>query len=176
MSLSSLIKICGSDKPMGVKLRIYGIPKGDITTFATASSTTNYGDAKVLDEPFVLASGKFWKEFDILVNSAEVLDEYVGETGGWSIQNVLPFHISGNGKEHRQFMDDLLAHDGCMVFLVPEKSGEVSVIGNLDNPAFIREGSGGSGGADNSKRGRSYRLYANTGYAAPIYQGPIVTS
>lgn len=176
MAISSLVRTCGSKKIMGVKAKIYGIPKGDITTFATASASAEYGDDKVLDTAFVLAATKFWLEYDILVNTAEVINTMTGETGGRAIQQSLPFFLDQFDKGARKLMDDLIAYDGCMIFGVPEKGGNASIIGDLENPCFIEEMTGSTGGPDNARRGVAFRLIADTGYSSPIYTGAFPTS
>lgn len=173
MALSKLTRQCGNGAPPGIKTRIYGIPKEEITTFAAATASAAYGDDKVLDDDFVLSVSGYWREYDILVDTGETLDELTGERGGRTVQNSAVFFIDGNDKGHRKLMDDFVAYDGCMIFLFPEKSGKINVIGDLDNPCFLDSAIGGSGGPENARRGRAYRIVATTGYSSPEYTGTI---
>lgn len=173
MALSSLIKQCGNGSIPGTKQRIYFIQKGDITTFATASSSTNYGDDKVLDTPFTLATGKAWLELDILVNTGDVIDSVQGEVGSQYIRNSFVFFVPDYNKEQRKLIDDMLANSGCLIFLVPGKDGTVSVVGDLENPCYIEQLQGGVGGPETTRVGTAYRVYADTGKSCPIYTGAI---
>ncbi len=173
MALTSLTKQCGNGQVPGVKERWYFIQKGDITTFASASSSSAYGDDKVFDTAFTLASGKKWHELDVLVNTGDVVDTLKGETGGRYLSNGIPFFVPNYNKEQRKFIDDVVANDGCLIFLVTGKDSKVSIVGNLENPCYIETATGGVGGVETTKVGAAFRLYADTGYSCPIYTGAI---
>jgi hypothetical protein len=173
MPLGNLIKQCGNGQVPGVKQRWYYAIKGDITTFATATGGSNYGDDKVLDQAFTLAAGKKWFEIDVLVNSGDVVDTIVGETGGRGVENGIPFFVPDYAKEQRKFLDDMVTYDGCLIFMVPSKAGQLSVVGDLENPCFVETGVGGVGGAETTKVGVALRLKAATGKSCPIYTGAV---
>lgn len=176
MAISSLIKSCGNGAVPGTKERMYFIQKGDITTFATASASAEYGDDKILDQDFTLGVTAAWKELDILVNTGDVIDAIQGEVGGQFIRNSFVFFVPEYSKGARKLVDDMLANSGCLIFLVPGKDGNVNVVGNLENPCYIEELTAGIGGPETTRVGTAYRVYADTGYSSPIYTGAIDTT
>lgn len=173
MPLSNVIKQCGNGQVPGTKGRVYFVPKGDITTFATATGNSAYGDDKVLNQDFTLGNGKKWFELDILVNTGDVIDAVQGEIGGQFIRNSFTFFVPDYNKAQRKLVDDMLAHSGCLIFLVPGKDGQTSIIGNLENPCYVEQLTAGVGGPETTRVGAAYRVYAETGYSSPIYTGVI---
>lgn len=174
MSLTALIRSCGNGSVPGTGTRMYRVQKGDITTFASASDTSTPALAKTFDNDFTLDTGKKWAELDVLVNTGDVIDSLQGEIGGQFLRNSVVVFIDNYDAAGRALADELIANSGCEIWLVPsKKTGEVSIIGNLDNPAFVEELTGGVGGAETNRRGIALRIYADTGYSAPIYSGAI---
>jgi hypothetical protein len=173
MAISSVIKACGNGQVPGVKQRVYFVPKGDITTFATGNVTTAYGDTKVFNQDFTLDTGKKWLELDILIATGDVVDTIQGEVGGQYVRNAFVFFVPDYNKEQRMLVDDMIANSGCLIFLVPGKDGKVSVVGNLENPCYVEQLTGGVGGAETNRTGIAMRVYADTGYSCPIYTGTI---
>lgn len=175
MSLTAtLTRTCGNGAIPGTNTRFYAVQKADITTFASASDTSTPALAKTFDTAFTLGTGKRWSEIDGLVNTGDVVDAVQGEIGGQFIRNAFEIFIDNYDAAGRAFADELLANSGCLIFLVPsKKTGEVSIVGNLDNPCFVEQLTGGVGGAATTRRGIALRVYADTGYSCPVYTGAI---
>jgi hypothetical protein len=150
------------------------VQKGDITTFASPSDTSTPALAKTYDTDFTLAANKRWSEIDSLVNTGDVIDSLQGEIGGQYIRNSFVVFIDNYDAEGRAFADELLANSGCLICLVPsKKTGEVNIVGDLNNPCFVEQLTGGVGGVETTKRGIALRVYADTGYTCPDYKGAI---
>lgn len=175
MSLvATLIRQCGNGSQPGTNSRFYMVQKGDITTFASASDTSTPALAKTFDTAFTLDTGKRWSEIDGLVNTGDVIDSLQGEIGGQYIRNSFVVFIDNYDAAGRAFADELLANSGCLICLVPsKKTGEVSIVGNLDNPCFVEQLTGGVGGVETTRRGIALRVYADTGVSCPVYTGAI---
>lgn len=173
LATTALTKACGTSYIPGNADRFYVIQKGDITTFASASSPVAYGEDKVFDTAFTLGASAQWTEVDSLVNTSEVIDAVQGEVGGQFIRNSFVFFVPGNAKEQKKWADDMVANSGCLVCLVKSKDGAVHIVGNLDNPCYLESLQGGTGGPENARVGFAYRVYADTGYSSPLYTGAI---
>jgi hypothetical protein len=171
---ATLVRTCGNGSIPGTGSRFYMIQKGDITTFASNSASTTPTERKTFDTAFTLASGKRWTEVDGLVNTGDVIDSLQGEVGGQFIRNSFVIFIDNYDAAGRDFADELLANSGCLIFLVPsKKTGEVNIVGNLNNPCFVEQLTGGVGGVETTRRGIALRVYADTGYTCPIHTATI---
>lgn len=173
MALSDLINQCGNGKVPGTKQRMYYVPKGDITTFASASSTSAYGDAKIYDNDFTLGSGKKWLQLDILVNTGDAILNMKGDTGGRFLAPGVTFFVPGFDGPQLQFADDVVAYDGCLIFMIQGKNGKIYGHGDLENPCYIETLTGGVGGVETTKLGVAYKFFADTGFSQWIYDGAI---
>lgn len=178
MSLTAtLTRNCGNGAIPGTGSRFYMVQKGDITTFASNSASSTPAETKTFDTAFTLAAGKRWSEIDGLVNTGDVVDTLQGEVGGQYLRNAFVVFIDNYDAAGRAFADELLANSGCLICLVPsKKSGEVNIVGNLDNPCFVEQLTGGVGGAETTRRGIALRVYADTGVSSPVYTGAIDTT
>lgn len=178
MSLTAtLTRSCGNGSIPGTGTRFYMVQKGDITTFASNSLSSTPAETKTFDTAFTLAASKRWSEVDGLVNTGDVVDSLQGELGGQYIRNSFVIFIDNYDAAGRAFADELLANSGCLICLVPsKKTGEVNIVGNLNNPCFVEQLTGGVGGVETTKRGIALRVYADTGYTCPVYTGAIDTT
>lgn len=172
-NVRNLTRSCGSPLPPGTKLKLYVIPKDEITawpqTEAEANAGTDLGDKKTLAEAFTYTTdvGKgFWRAVDILVDTGNLRNVMEGEFGGQGYRQRLDFFIQGNGAPELEWADDMLACSGCLIAMIEDKAGNRHVLGDLDNPVFLEAAEGGSGG---DRVGYQYTLYANTGKMPYIY-------
>lgn len=171
---ATLTRTCGNGSIPGTGSRFYMVQKGDITTFASNSASSTPAERKTFDTAFTLASSKRWSEIDALVNTGDVIDSLQGEIGGQFLRTSFVVFIDNYDAAGRAFADELLANSGCMICLVPsKKTGEVNIVGNLDNPCFVEQLTGGVGGVETTRRGIALRVYADTGYSSPVYTGAI---
>lgn len=163
-----MVKDCGVRFVPGTKVKIYAIPKDEITTYPAVLGTTALGDKKKLDGAFVLSTtaGKgYWREFEIIVDTGDFKLLIEGELGGEMIKQRFTGFVPGMGAAQAEFADNMVCNSGCLILLIPTKSGDYIVMGTLEDPVYIEPGEGGTGG---TRAGMTYNFYANTG-VAPYY-------
>lgn len=174
-NLLSLTRACGTANPPGTKLKLYVIPKGELTAWPQTKAElggTAQGDTKILDEPFAYVSTTalgYWREYDILVDTGDVRDILEGEPGGQGYRNFFDFSILGTEAEQLEVADCMAAYSGCIIAMIIDKNDNHRVLGNLEIPAFIESAEGATGKTNGDRRGFNYVLYSNTGKTAPIY-------
>lgn len=178
MSLNSLIRACGTNRPPGVKSKLYFTLKGELSAFpqtqyaitVAAMGDPVAGDKKRLGEAFDFSGAPtdfgYFREVDILVDTGNLRNTIEGELGGQGVRQRLDFFIVGMEAEALEWGDDLVANSGCLIPLVPLKTGLYAVMGDLENPCQVEAGEGGSGG---ERVGHQYTLYSNTGFMPYLY-------
>ncbi len=170
----SLTRSCGNAPIKGAKTKVYMIPFSEIDTFpqtraaikiAGGIETPEQGDTKILDEAYglVTTSGKgYFREVDILVNTGDVANTLQGEIGGQENEVITRFFILGNGPKEKEFVDLMMANNGCIHVAIPSKDGQMQAIGDRDNPVFVRTYDGGTGGGSGGdKVGYAYELFTS---------------
>jgi hypothetical protein len=175
-TLVDLLRACGESIPPGTKSKLYFTLKGELAAWPQTKEELGgsaQGDSKILDEPFDFSGAPsglgFWRAVDILVNTGQFRDTLEGEIGGQGFTSRVDFFVLGQGENQLEFADCVAANNGCLIAMVPDKSGNHRVLGNLDDPAFVEAIEGGTGLAPGDRVGAAYTLYANMGITAPIY-------
>jgi hypothetical protein len=170
--LLTVSRPCGTVEPKGTKTTLYVTVKGELTGWPqtreevvlAASGTPAQGDSKILDEAFdfsAAATGKgFWRSAPFLQNTGAVTNRGQGDLGGRSMENEIVGFVPGNNSATKEFIDCLLAYDGCLIGMLLDKSGRCQVAGHPDEPLQVEIQEGGTGG---DRVGYSIRLYCDTG-------------
>lgn len=170
--LLTLTRVCGTVEPKGTKSILYVTVKGELTGFPqtreevvlAAAGTPAQGDSKILDEPFDFSGAPtdygFWRSAPILLNTGAFTNRGQGDLGGRSMENEIIGFIPGNDSKTKEFIDCLMAYDGCLIGMIPDKAGRYQVGGNLEDPLQVEIQEGGTGG---DRVGYSIRLYCDTG-------------
>lgn len=162
--------ICGKPVIPGLKTTLYAIHACDIETFpvvgaydpaSPAASVTLSGD-------IVPKAGKNFVSVPIIIDLGHVDNELVGNVGSKSFTNKLYFNLAGTEAETLAWHQR--TGNGCMVFVVEEKSGNKRVIGTKDIPAHY-ESLMVSNGPEDSRS--TAVVFDTTGKVAPIYTGVI---
>jgi len=172
--LTTFTKACGKNKPKGTKLKCYLTYTNELNampqTRADIAATPVPGDTKIYDEPFDFSSAPtgqgYWRSFPILINTGQFKNTEDGEEGGKTMINEITGSIDDNSAEGREFIDCLRAGNGCLIAMIPDKSGVHHVCGDLENPCYVEIPEGGTGG---DKVGYDFRLYSDTGFTNMQY-------
>lgn len=169
-TLSSLKKICGKKKAKGVKTRVYYTVAGELNGYPDSLPDGVQGNSQRLDGAFDFSNAPsgagYWRELDILVDTGDVLINIEGEVGGQEHKNSFKFFVEGTDAPQLEFSALMTQYSGCLLWLVPGKNGLYYVVGDIDSPAFVEAGEGGTGG---DKNGMSYTVYAKTGLPPMLY-------
>jgi hypothetical protein len=168
VNIKSLLRVCGNTGLPGLQAKLYLIGKDEANAMPTVGSGA-YGNTKTFTTAWDLVTTTglgFWREIDILVDSAELQTLIEGNVGSLYIRNKLKFFVEKMGKEQLKFMDDMVADSGCLLGMIRAKGGPTFVLGDKDNPIFLEPS---EGGATNDQIGMTYNLMCNTGLAPMIY-------
>jgi len=176
MSLNDMLLACGEKRPPGTKSKLYWTLKEELQSMPAtradlviAPAVAAPGDTKIYDEPFafVATSGVgYWRSMDILVDTGQLREIGEGEIGSLKHIQEVDFFLLGNKAIQQENLDALTAHSGCLIAIIPTQDGSFHVVGDLDNPVFIKPYTGGSGG---DKVGYEMSAMANTGYSSLLY-------
>lgn len=165
-----------SNRIPGTKAKLYFTFFDEITSWPQTKEQlggSNQGDSKIFGEAWdftAAPTGKgFWREVDILVDTGALNDTLEGEVGGHSIVNRLPFFLEGAEAAQREFFDQMVANEGCVLWMIGDKNGNYPVLGNKDFPAYLETGEGGTGTVNGDRVGYSFQLFCNTGLTAMLY-------
>lgn len=167
-----MLLACGKKRPPGTKSKFYFFLKEEAQSMPATRAELGGsapGDTKVYDEPFafVATSGVgYWRSVDILVDTGQLREIGEGEIGSLKHIQEIDFFLLGNEAVQQENLDTLVAHSGCLIGLIPTQDGNYHVVGDLDNPVFIKPYEGGSGG---DKVGYAMSAMANTGYSSLLY-------
>lgn len=175
-----MLRQCGNPQPPGTRAKLYVTLKEELAEWPDTVAAIKLalaqpevpakGDTKRIGEAFSFAgaaSGEgYWRDYDILVDTGELVSAMEGEQGGQGFRQRLNFFLLGNGPVENEQADDFLGFSGCMIAMIGLKTGEYVVLGNLEDPVFTEAADGGSGG---DRVGFAYTLYANTGLTPLFY-------
>lgn len=174
--LQSLGANCGKNNPPGTETELFYALDDDFTGFPSRKSDnggTEYGDSKILDEPFdftnASAGSGFWRKTTILVDTGEVKDTLEGELGGQGYKSSFGFFLKGTESQNLAFADDIASASGCLIMMLRDRSGNLRVLGKPSNPAMVESAEGTTGAKNGDRRGFAYVASASTGETAPIY-------
>ena len=174
--LKGLTAACGDPNPAGIKSKIYLASAGDVTNSPKLKSDmtpagTNAGDGATIGEVYTMASGKLFKEFTIIPLSGEVTDTLVGEVGGKTFESTFDFMIAGTKADQLEFAKCIA--NGCLIAIVPEKSGQRRVLGDKDDHAFVESIVLKTGKKGGDVRAGTYQIKSVQGYPAPVYDAAL---
>lgn len=168
VNIKPMLRVCGNTGLPGIQAKMWAIGKDEINAMPTAGSGA-YGNTKTFTTAWDLVTTTglgYWREIDILVDSAELQTLIEGNVGSLYIRNKLKFFVEKMGKEQLKFMDDMVADSGCLIVMIRAKGGPTLVLGDKDNPIFLEPS---EGGITNDQVGMTYNLMCNTGLAPMIY-------
>ena len=181
-NLRSISKVCNEARPSGAKAKLFLTCKGELNgmpatreeVVLAAVGTPGPGDSKIYDEPFDFSlaptGSGYWREIDIRVDSADYQNFLQGADGGKSYRQELPFSLDGaTDEENAEFADVLAALSGCMIAMLPAKTGKYLVLGDTENPASLQDGNSALGKGGDDENGWNFILKANLGYAGMNY-------
>lgn len=167
MALLTLTKACGTQKIPGTKTTLFIALTPEITAFPQTEAElggTDQGDTKLLNEPFDFSGAAtglgYWRSCPVLVNTGNVRNTKEGEIGGSKSVQRLDVFIPDNSDSAREFIDCLIANDGCLIPGIEDKGGIFHVLGDLENPAYVEASEGGTGG---DRVGYAVTFYADNG-------------
>lgn len=174
MALRALAKACGSNKLPGAKLEAYFTYISELASWPATEAEdagTAQGDTVLLSEAFdftgaATGTGMWRKVNAILVDTPDVTNSLAGEMGGHRIQQRYNFFLPKNDAAALEWLNDLVAAEGCTVWLIPTKDGNYHVMGDLENGVFVEALEGGTGP---DRSGYQITLYANTGLTTLLY-------
>lgn len=124
----------------------------DITTFPMPKNIGevgyNFESAVEVNDPILFAAGKGFGEILIQANTGELMADLVGNIGNKKHKSAFSFQVAGNNKKTLGFLRT--CKNIPMVFAVPERDGQVRLVGDKNNAAYISEGKAttGKGGED----------------------------
>lgn len=170
MSVEDLSAVCGEKNPAGLKRKVYGICECDIATIPAMKTTTGVGDSITIDGNITLEAGKKWAEIDVIPDTGEVTHTSAGVRSGKGFTNKFDFKLEKSiGSD--EWMNKNV--NGCMVFLVEEKTGKFRLIGNKEVPASFDAAEGKTGSTIDSEKSWICSVMDTTGEVAPYYEGTI---
>ena len=163
---------CGLPVIPGIQTELYVVCACDIETMpeVPAYDVADPGAHVTLPGNIVLTAGNFWAKFRIVTDKGFVTDELIGEIGSKSYKNMLNISIAGTEADTLAWHQ--ITSNGCLVFVVREKSGNFRVIGSKEIPAHYDSNVITNGPEVSGSNGV---LVANTGRVAPIYTGTLPT-
>ncbi|MEL7118624.1 MAG: hypothetical protein AAFO07_04265 [Bacteroidota bacterium] len=174
--MKSLVRSCGKNPPPGTTTTVYFTFLSELTGWPLTKAENAgqaQGDTKVLDQPFDFANAGqnlgYWRELEILVDTGGIIDTLEGEIGGQSTINRANIFVVNDGAAEREFADQVVANQGCYVFMFRTKSKRHIVLGDPDNGVYVESLEGGTGTVPGDRVGFAYTLYCNSGFTAMLY-------
>lgn len=146
---------------------VYYAVHSDITTFPMPvdfdDPTFTYETAVAVDDPIVFAAGKGFGKIVIQSDTGEVQLEAGGNKGNKKLKSVFPFYVAGNNKKLLGFIRARL--NTPLLFCVTERNGQMRLIGDKFNPAYISEVKGTTGKGGEDDKGVQFTIES---YCVPI--------
>jgi hypothetical protein len=127
VSVAGIARLCGPN-PGGLKTKIYLARIVDILTLPAATN-------KVVSTDIVMKTGKSMVAWDIELDSGNITVETEGSISNPSLKAGAVFKVARNAPGIDAAIDGAIGQD--LLILIPENSGNVRIIGNLDKGAFI---------------------------------------
>lgn len=126
-SLAGISRSCGAN-PGGTKTKIYAARIEDISLIPAATG-------KIVSADIAMVATKLFVPIDIVSDSGQLQIDSEGETSNPSLKATLTFKIARNNPTIDAAINNYLGQE-C-VFLVPENSGHMRIVGQLDKGAFM---------------------------------------
>jgi hypothetical protein len=138
------------------------------------SETPLPGDTMRLGEPFDFSGAPvdegFWREFDIVVDSGNMLASLQGDPGaGQSWSNTLPFYLAGTNAERLEFASLLSSCCEGFAAMIPDKNDVHYTIGEPGLPVFVQSAELSLGQTTGDRKGGEYTLVQSAGQPFKIY-------
>lgn len=171
--ISNLVGLpCGDNTP-GTRGKFYAIPVSELTGWPAYLTTTAPGDSVKISAPFTFVTtvGKgYWRTVPVLTDKNSFTLSMVGGRGSKSVE--LKANYTVNGLNAAQLEHITMLKNVPCVFLVPDKSGVVHVIGTFDDPAYLESADGSTGAAAEDERNIAVVIRAVTSKPT-VYTGTI---
>lgn len=175
--LKNLDKFCGVRKSPGTLITFYYTCTCELNGYPVTRAVNGgvaAGDTKILDAPFDFSTAPagegYWREAQGLIDTGKVNDLLQGEVGGQGFDNMFSIFIEGTAAAQLEWADDMVAHSGCLMFLVPDRNGNFRCLGHPDQPVVVEPGVDISTGEKNGDRvGGQWTFKCPSGVTAPIY-------
>jgi len=169
--LNDLIVGCGAANPPGIEVRCFVVEKDDIDIFPLRKVIGAPGDSVTLDGDIVLLPLKAFKIVDMVVDTGEVTTTMVGAEGSKAYESFLNGTLATTSATTREWLE--CNANGCLVWIVREKSGQMRVLGTKTIPATLDTVEGGTGIVAGDTRGYAISIKDHTGLTASTYEGVI---
>lgn len=170
MDIKDLVSNCGDIVTPGFSITINAVCPCDVETWPDFKTTTGAGDSITFDGDIVLKAGKKFATITAISDTVGLNENPVGVIGSKAIQNEFNFKIM-KSKAADEWVNQHL--NGCFVFIVKSKDGEMRVIGSPDVPAMADTMTGVNGVQLSDEKNWAIKIMDNTGRVAPYYDGEI---
>jgi hypothetical protein len=127
VSVAAISRICGPN-PGGIKTKMYVARVVDILTLPAATN-------KVVATDIVMKSGKAMVAWDIELDSGNITVETEGSVSNPSLKAGAVFKVARNSPGIDAAIDGAIGQE--LLILIPENSGNVRILGQLDKGAFL---------------------------------------
>lgn len=127
--------------------------------------------ATIIDN-IVMKNGKQFSRLYFTEETAEVMDEVIGETDGKAVKNTLKFFHPGESAQILGFTGYAKNRKG-FVFLVKDRDCNVRVFGNTCNPAKLVTAPGGTKAKAGDRKGREFTFEYTDSIPAPYFNGHV---
>ena len=170
MDIKDLTGQCGAVVTPGFGITIYAVCPCDIETYPAFKTTTAVGDSITLDGDIVLKTGKKFATITAISETVGLNENSVGVVGSKAIQNDFNFKALKT-KASDDWVETHL--NGCFLFVIKNKEGQMRVVGSPDVPATLDTAVGVNGLALSDEKNWALKIMDNTGHVAPYYEGEI---
>lgn len=159
---------CGAANIKGIAVQIHVACACDVDVIPAppAYDPLTPGASKIIPGNITMKLGKFFRTIEIITDRGTVRSALEGPQGSQSFRNSLEFALAGSDAATLAWWEQ--SKNGCLIAIIPEKTGRNRILGSLASPAHYESIELQNGSEANEGVGM---LFDTTGVIAPIYEG-----
>ena len=167
----------GTPNPAGHRMELFIIKRTGITATpdnAAFDAASPGADMEMTGDFTYASDNDFFQTIPIVVDSAELVNNLVGEIGGQAFSNELNFYVASTLKDKLSFASNFV--NGYCIVGIKDRNDNLRIIGRHDDPAYLTALALTQGKTAGDKAGGEYTLSCGTGKIAPVFTGTLRTA